>query len=135
MKSLIAITLAAIALSACSSVTPIPNNEWVMDYGKGCVVTIYQTEAEAEKHGEIVELCTIDGTSSGSFNHSPETAIRKHAKKACKCDSNKVYVQSRARADWGVAKASLIAFKYEGETNNNRSSSVDSYEAIKRKKD
>ena len=130
MRLLVICSLLAVA--GCSSVTPIPNNEWVMDYGKGCVVTIYQTEAEAEKGGEIIELCTIDGTSSGSFKHSPETAIRKHAKKACQCEANKVYVQSRARADWGVAKASMIAFKYENEQPT-KTDAVDPYEAIKRR--
>ena len=104
-----------ISLSACSSVTPIPDQAWVEDYGNGCVVSIYQTANDAEEEGEIVELCVIEGTSSGSFKHTPETAIRKHAKKACECNANKVYVQSRSRADWGVAKASMVAFKYKGE--------------------
>ena len=99
-------------LSGCSSVTPIPDEAWVFDYGKGCIVTVYQTEADAEKRGGIIELCTIEGTSSMSFKHTPETAIKKHAKKACKCGSSNVYIQSRARADWGVAKASMVAFKY-----------------------
>lgn len=102
-------------LIGCSSVTPIPQNEWVEDYGNGCVVSIFQTANDAEKNGDITELCVIEGTSSGSFKHTPETAIRKHAKKACGCGANKVYVQSRARADWGVAKASMVAFKYKDE--------------------
>ena len=115
MKSLIAITLATIALSACSSVNKIPDVQWVEDYGKGCIVTIYQTEVEAEKGGEIVEMCTIYGTSAPSLNHTPETAIRKHAKKACECGSNKVYVESRTPMKWGPASASMVAFKYTGE--------------------
>ena len=78
-------------------------------------MTIYQTEADAEKRGQINELCVIEGTSSGSFKHTPETAIRKHAKKACECNANKVYVQSRSPMDWGVAKASMVAFKWVNE--------------------
>ena len=101
--------------TACSSVTPIPDEAWVIDYGKGCKVTVYQTEADAEDEAEIIELCVIEGTSSMSFKHTPETAIKKHAKKACKCGANKVYVQSRAPMGVGVAKASMVAFKWKDE--------------------
>jgi len=113
-----------LAVTGCSSITPIPVNEWVIDYGRGCVVSIYQTVNDAEKDGEIVELCVIEGTSSGSFKHTPETAIRKHAKKACECNTDKVYVQSRARADWGVAKASMVAFRF---VEQNETSDTSSY--------
>jgi hypothetical protein len=105
----------AVCLAGCSSVTPIPDEEWVFNYGEGCSVKVYQTEADAKKDGDLVELCVIEGTSSMSFKHTPETAIKKHAKKACDCSANKVYVQSRSPMGVGVATASMVAFKWEGE--------------------
>ena len=114
MKSILLLCL-LICLTGCSSVTPIPDEEWVFDYGKDCKVEVYQTEADAREDGEIVELCVIEGTSSMSFKHTPETAIKKHAKKACECGADKVYVQSRSPMGVGVATASMIAFKWKGE--------------------
>lgn len=102
-------------LTGCSSVTPIAGNEWVLDYGEGCTVTVYQTEAQARAVGEIVELCVIEGTSSMSFKHTPETAIRKHAKKACGCGADKVYVASRSPMGIDVATASMVAFRWASE--------------------
>jgi len=86
----------------------------VLDYGKGCAVTVYQTETDAGKGGEIVELFVIKGTSAPSFNHKVENAIRKHAKKACECGADKVYVQSSK--PWEIfgdaAFVTMVAFKY-----------------------
>jgi len=103
------------------------------DYGKGCTVTVYATEAQAKKVGELMEVCVIDGTSSGSLRHSPETAIKKHAKKACRCGINQVYVQSRSRMGWGVAKVSMVGFKFvEGRQNEdfNKHSYIDELKAL-----
>jgi len=80
MKVMIVIA-GAVLVSACSSVTPITNDHMVLDYSERCSVTVYQTEADALKGGEIEELCVIDGTSSGSFNHSSSTAIKKQAQR------------------------------------------------------
>lgn len=84
-------------LASCSSVTPISDHPIVHDYGNGCRVTVYQTEADALEKDDIVEMCVIDGTSAWSLNHTAETAIKKHAKKACKCGADKVYVQGLER--------------------------------------
>jgi hypothetical protein len=101
-----------LVLTGCSSVTPIPTEPVVIDYGKGCSVTVYQTEADALKRGPIVEMCVIEGTSSMSFKHTTETAIQKHAKKACECGANQVYVQARQPMSGGVASVSMVAFKW-----------------------
>ena len=86
----------------------------VLDYGKGCTVTVYQTEADAQKGGEIIELFVIKGTSAPSFNHKVENAIRKHAKKACECDADKVYVHSSEpwKTNFMVARVTMVVFKY-----------------------
>ena len=82
-------------LSACSSVTKIPDQAQVIDYGKNCKVTVYQTEREALAVGEIIPVGNIYGSSAPSLMHTPETAIRKHAKKACELGASNVYVESR----------------------------------------
>jgi hypothetical protein len=104
--------IAALLLTGCSSVTPIPTDPVVIDYGSGCSVTVYQTEADALKRGPIVEMCVIEGTSSMSFKHTTETAIQKHAKKACKCGANQVYVETRSPMSVGVASVSMVAFRW-----------------------
>lgn len=110
MKKLILIL--AFTLVGCSSVTPISTENEVYDYGKGCKVTVYQTEASALERGPIVEMCVIEGTSSMSFKHTTGVAIKKHAKKACECGTDKVYVQARTPMGVGVASVSMVAFKY-----------------------
>jgi hypothetical protein len=79
-----------------------------------CHVTVYQTEAQAKKHGEIEELCIIMGTSSGSFSHTVRTAIDKHKDKACACGATDVYVQSRQHSGLDVASVTMVAFRFVG---------------------
>lgn len=105
--------IAALLLTGCSSVTPIPADPVVIDYGSGCSVTVYQTEADALKHGPITEMCVIEGTSSMSFKHTTETAIQKHARKACECGARLVYVQARQPMSGGVASVSMVAFRFD----------------------
>lgn len=88
------------------------NKPYVLDYKKGCTVTVYQTVDQAEKEGDIEEVCIIDGTSSMSFNHTPETAVKKHANKACDCGVDKVYVASRSKMGVGVATVSMVGFEW-----------------------
>ena len=113
MKRFALIALLCLLSSSAFAKKPVMNNG-VLDYGKGCTVTVYQTKANAEKGGEIVELCVVKGTSAPSFNHKVENAIRKHAKKACKCGADKVYVQSSKPWKYfgDAATATMVAFKY-----------------------
>jgi hypothetical protein len=107
-----------------------------MTINKGsCSVTVYQTKMEAEKHDPIIEKCVIEGTSSPAYNfkHTPETAIKNHADKACECGVDNAYVLSRSRVDWGVAKVSTDSFEYVNEQPA-KTGTVDPYEAMKRKK-
>lgn len=105
--------LTALSLAACSSVTPIPTDRVVYDYGNDCKVTIYQTEADALRDGPITEMCVIEGTSSMSFKHTSETAIKKHAKKACECGASQVYVEARSPMGAGPASVSMVAFRFD----------------------
>ena len=94
----------------CSSImtlktaTPIPAEQ--------CQVQVYLTRASAEVNGAIEELCVIDGSSSGSFVHTAQTAIEKHKKKACACGATNVYVRSTEPMGLGPAKVSMVAFRY-----------------------
>ena len=131
MKKLLLI--AALVASGCSSVTPI-NHTYVVDKGD-CPVTVYQTKDAAEKRGDIVELCVIEGTSSASgaiLYHRPEDAIRKHARKACECGADSVYIESQAMSGMSLASVTMVAFKYKNGQPVS-SQQVDPYEAIKKK--
>lgn len=107
----LSLLLVCAALSACSSVeriegaaaTPLSDN---------CNVRVFQTLAQAQKGGEIAELCIINGTSSGSFSHTIRTAIDKHKSKACACGADKVYVESRTQSGLDVATVTMVAFRY-----------------------
>jgi hypothetical protein len=98
--------------SACSSVEPIGNNAKPPIPPSECNVQVYATEAQAKEHGTIEEMCVIEGTSSGSFVHTPATAIKKHKNKACGCGADKVYVQSRQPMGMDVASVSMVAFRF-----------------------
>jgi hypothetical protein len=113
MKRIALIAVLCLLSTSALAKKPVMING-VLDYGKGCTVTVYQTEVDAEKGGEIVELFVIKGTSAPSFNHKVENAIRKHAKKACECDADKVYVQSSKPWEFigDAAFVTMVAFKY-----------------------
>ena len=110
MKTLI-ILIITITLSGCSSVSKITDQTQVIDYGKNCKVTVYQTELDALSVGEIIPVGNIYGASLGM--HTPENAIKRHAKKACKLGASNVYVESRQGMKWGPASASMVAFQWK----------------------
>lgn len=78
-------------------------------------MTIYQSESDAQKDGEIVELCVFEGTSSMSYEHTPQSAIKQHAKNACQCHANKVYVAARSPMGAAVPIVQLVAFEFSNE--------------------
>lgn len=104
--------LSLVLASGCSAVQPLGQAGVPPISGSQCSVTVYATEAQARRHGEIEEVCIIEGTSSGSFVHTPDTAISKHKNKACGCGVDNVYVQSRQPMGMGVASVSMVAFRY-----------------------
>jgi hypothetical protein len=96
----------------CSTVEPIGDSGVHSPSSADCDVTVHQTYQQAIKRGPIEELCIINGTSSGSFSHTVQTAINKHKNKACGCGATNVYIQSRSDSGWDVATVSLVAFRY-----------------------
>lgn len=107
-----ALPLAIVLISGCSSVQPIGGNQASSIPEGLCNVTVYNTEAQARRNGNLEEVCIIEGTSSGSFFHTTATAIAKHKDKACGCGVDNVYVQSRQPMGMSVASVSMVAFRY-----------------------
>lgn len=107
------LALTTLLAAGCSSVQPITDAQGPASAGAACNVTVYATQAQARKGGEIEELCIIEGTSSGSFSHTTQTAIDKHKGKACECGAQHVYVESRQPGGLGVASVSMVAFRYK----------------------
>jgi hypothetical protein len=101
------------ALPAVAKKPVMIDKPYKLEYKKGCTVMVYQTENQARKEGDFEEICIIEGTSSPSFVHTTETAIKQHAKDACDCGANKVFVASRSKMGVGVAKVSMIAFEWK----------------------
>lgn len=108
----IAAAIAALAMSACSSVQMIDGSAAGTVAADRCQVVVHQTYQQATKAGPIEELCVINGTSSGSFKHTIGTAIEKHKDKACACGATDVYVQSQSQSGLDVATVTLVAFRY-----------------------
>lgn len=104
--------LVIVLASGCSAVQPLGEAGVPSIPSSQCSVTVYDTEAQARRYGEIEEVCIIEGTSSGSFVHTPDAAIAKHKNKACGCGVDNVYVQSRQPMGMGVASVSMVAFRY-----------------------
>jgi hypothetical protein len=104
------IAASAVVLAAgCSSVEVIePGGERMSD---SCGVQVFQTRRQAEKLGEIEELCIIQGTSAFSFSHTVATAIDKHKHKACSCGASRVFIESRRESGLEVATVTMIAFR------------------------
>jgi hypothetical protein len=101
-----------ILLIGCSSIESIGDSPVHSARLETCNVTVYQTYQQAIRLGPIEELCIINGTSSGGFSHTVQTAINKHKSKACRCGATNVYIQSRSDSGWDVATVSLVAFRY-----------------------
>jgi len=102
-----------LALTGCSTVEMLDSSP-VKTAANDCNVIVYQTLKQAEKNGQIEELCIVTGTSSGSFSHTVATAVEKHKSKACQCGATNVYIQSRTDGDLGLANVTMVAFRYAG---------------------
>lgn len=98
MKTRIALFITAFLATACSSIEMI-DGAATAPLADTCNVSIYQTRRQAEKLGQIEEVCIVIGTSSGSFSHTVQTAIAKHKSKICQCrDEQSLYrIEERKR--------------------------------------
>lgn len=112
MKQRVLLFAAALfVLAGCSSVTRIGKQEMSDSSGR-CRIDVYQTHDQATANGPIEELCIITGTSSGSFSHTVDTAIRKRLDDACACGATAVYIRSQSQTWWEVATVDMVAFRY-----------------------
>jgi hypothetical protein len=76
-----------------------------------CSVVLYQTKDEAIRQGMKREICVVDGSSSMSFDHSVEGAIKKNIPKVCGCGARKAYIQSRSNDPFGLSYVTLVGFE------------------------
>lgn len=106
----IAIFSSTIVVTACSSVEMI-DGVASLPLSESCNVRIFQTRSQAEKIGDIEEVCIVNGTSSGSFSHTVQTAISKHKSKVCRCGTDMAYIESRRESGLDVATVTLIGFR------------------------
>jgi hypothetical protein len=104
----------ALLLAGCpATVTQLKTAEPIGE--PECDVTLHSSEASAKAWGPIEELCVIDGTSSGSFTHTIETAVNKHKHRACECGATDVYIQSyRSGRKLTTASVTMVGFRYTG---------------------
>jgi hypothetical protein len=109
----IAAALVGACAIGCSSVQMIDGSAPGPVAEAACNVKVFQTYQQAINAGPIDELCVINGTSSGSFKHTIETAIAKHKGKACKCGATNVYIQSQTQSGLDVATVTMVAFRYK----------------------
>jgi hypothetical protein len=114
MRILLALALVLGGLGCSSSITvikpaqPVPESQ--------CTVQLYPSRESATGEGPIEELCIAAGTSSGSFRHTVDVAIRKHKDDVCECGATKAYIQSASAPSMGAATVTLIGFRNVGAT-------------------
>lgn len=101
---------ALMALSACAtgSVTMMQPGPTTYTAGS-CRVEVYQSLAFAEAAGLSRELCKVEGSSSFSFDHSVEGALKKQLPKLCECGASKAYIVSgHTQSELGIKGVSYI---------------------------
>lgn len=81
----------------------------------GCEVKVYQTKIQAVEHGMKKEVCVVEGSSTFSFDHSIEGAIKNNISKICQCGVNSAYIHSAHTESQmgikGVSYINLVGFK------------------------
>lgn len=108
MLFLISVMMGCAASSSTMNHTdPIPPGD--------CKVKVYTSFQEAEKDGEIEELCTIDGMSSGNLSSAIVTTIEKNKHRACECGARNVYLQFQEAGTSRKTSVNLVGFRFVGE--------------------
>lgn len=103
--------LILIVIGGCASTVDMINGSKVNLSASDCVVTIHQTQRQAEKKGPIEELCMVK-ESSGVF-FSIASAIEENKKLICQCGATEAYVQSSSGDGfWTPVTVTLVGFKY-----------------------
>lgn len=99
-----------LGIAGCTTVEMI-DGSGATPLSANCNVRVYQTRRQAEKLGELEELCIINGTSSMSFVHSVAVAVDKHKDKACACGATNVFIESRHQTGFDLATVTMVAFR------------------------
>lgn len=111
MISKTVIPLLLLALVGCAPTVKMINGGQVNPSVTNCNPTIYDTLRQAEKKGQIEELCVIKDDSGMSLSIS---GIKESSKKfICQCGATDAYIQSSSGD--GIltsATATIIGFKY-----------------------
>ncbi|MES2625936.1 MAG: hypothetical protein V4628_11710 [Pseudomonadota bacterium] len=112
----VAMIFPIIALMQGCATTVVENLSAVETYSSGsCEVTVYQSQAMAQSKGQIIEACSVSGSSAFSFDHTLEGAIKKNIDEVCGCGVTEAYVESRQRESElgmrGVSYVTLIGFR------------------------
>ena len=71
-----------------------------------CSITLFASKAEAERFGEVEELCLIAGTSAFS-------AIEKNQLQICNCGADKVFIQQQKPSSAGSGTVNVVGFRYK----------------------
>lgn len=82
-----------------------------------CSVQVFYSQRTVQELGATREVCTVEGSSAASFDHSLEGAIKKNLKALCNCGVDMAYIKSQQReAEWGfqgVSYVTLVGFKLQ----------------------
>lgn len=71
-----------------------------------CAITLFSSKAEAERFGEVEELCLVSGTSAFS-------AIEKNQLQICNCGADKVFIQQQKSSSAVSSPVNVVGFRYK----------------------
>lgn len=76
---------------------------------------VFYSKSATEELGPIQEVCTVEGSSVMSFDHSLDGAIKKNLPALCKCNVDMAYIQSHHRQSdmgfKGLTHVTLVGFR------------------------
>ena len=107
--------IVALSLSACSTSTIRYTNQIETFNHGNCSIQVFYSKSTALEAGPIKEICTVEGSSAMSFDHSLEGAIKKNVPALCKCGVEMAYISSHhTGSELGMRSVSyvnLVGFK------------------------
>ena len=111
----VSLPLIIILLSGCATGSVRMIGE-VATYKSGsCEVKVYQTKSKALESGMKKEVCVVEGSSTFSFDHSIEGAVKNNINKICQCGVTNAYIESAHTESnmgiKGVSYVNLVGFK------------------------
>lgn len=105
------------ALFSCASTTIYSPNK-IQTFNSGsCAVQVFYSPKAAQQLGNFQEVCTVEGTSAMSFDHSLDGAIQKNTKALCSCGVDIAYLSASHRQTQmgvqGVTHVTLVGIKLD----------------------